>query len=155
MKLLIGCLLAIVILVSAVMFSKRVSPLGWGWWGEINSNSGIALNGFDPVSYFNESGPVPGSPDYKVDRHGVEWHFADSRNQQVFEADPERYLPQFGGFCAFAVGKGFTADVRPTAWHVEDGKLYVFADDRVRDKWVADLPVSLSRSRSRWADRQP
>ena len=62
--------------------------------------------------------------------------------------------PQFGGFCAFAVSKGFTADPTPEAWHIEDGKLYVFADQNVRDDWVATLAEgSLERSQKNWAKR--
>ena len=72
----------------------------------------------------------------------------------AFAADPEAYAPQFGGFCSFAVSKGFTADISPDAWHVEDGKLYVFADKNVRDDWVATLGEgSLEASTAKWATR--
>ena len=74
--------------------------------------------------------------------------------QTVFFENPEKYAPQFGSFCAFAVSKGFTADIMADAWHIEDGNLYVFADKNVRDEWVVLLPDgSLQSSEENWAKR--
>ena len=72
----------------------------------------------------------------------------------LFSADPETYAPQFGGFCSFAVSKGFTADIMADAWHIEDEKLYVFADINVRDEWVRTIGEgSLEKSTTNWAKR--
>ena len=82
------------------------------------------------------------------------WQFSSADNKERFAASPDQFAPQFGGFCAFAVSKGFTADPAPDAWHIEGESLYVFADKDVRDEWVATLAGgSLVRSRENWAKR--
>lgn len=145
-----------VLLVLVVTFAtvKRVSPLSWGLWGTTNTNSGIALEGFDAVSYFSDSGPTQGGVEFSYDFADAQWQFSTAENRDLFAADPEKYAPEFGGFCAFAASKGFTAHPAPEAWHVENGRLYVFADENVRDEWVAGLPDgSLDRSEENWAKR--
>lgn len=151
-------LIAVAVLIVAIAgFAtvKKVSPVGWGWWGTTNTSSGVALQGYDPVSYFDGESPSKGSDQHAFDWNGASWHFSSAANQQRFAADPSRFAPQFGGFCAFAVGKGFTADPMPEAWHIEDGKLYVFADLNVRDDWVAALSEgSRQQSEENWARRE-
>lgn len=144
----------IVLLVATFMFVKKVSPVGWGMWGEINTSEGVALNGYDPVAYFTSNEPVAGSSDFSQDWGGVTWQFSSGENRDLFADSPEDYAPQFGGFCSFAVSKGFTADISTDAWHIEDGKLYVFADQNVRDEWVAGLSAgSLEESTENWSQR--
>jgi YHS domain-containing protein len=144
----------LVLLVGTFMTVKKVSPIGWGWWGEVNTSEGVALKGYDPVAYFTDEEPVPGASDFSQEWGGVTWQFSSSENSDLFAASPEDYAPQFGGFCSFAVSKGFTADISPDAWHIEDGKLYVFADQNVRDEWVASLDEgSLELSSENWSER--
>ena len=84
----------------------------------------------------------------------VTWQFASADNMALFKQDPEAYAPQFGGYCSFAVSKGFTADISPDAWHIDDGKLYVFADKNVRDDWVAGIgDGTLQASAANWEKR--
>jgi len=133
---------------------KKVSPVGWGLWGTTNTSSGVALKGYDPVAYFTEHAPVQGSDKLTVEWGEAMWQFASSRNRDLFAANPEQYAPQFGSFCAFAVSKGFTADSSPDAWHIENGKLFVFMDQSVRDDWVATIAEgSEQRSNDNWAKR--
>ncbi len=144
----------IVLLVGAFMGVKKVSPVGWGWWGEYNTSAGVALKGYDAVAYFNSDQPTQGSGEYSHDWEGVTWRFSSSENRDLFVGNPEAYAPQFGGFCSFAVSKGFTADISPDAWHIADEKLYVFADQNVRDDWVAGLGEgSLEESTANWVTR--
>lgn len=145
---------ALVILVVAFATVKKVSPVAWGWWGATNTADGVALHGYDPVSYFEQGGPVAGSPEHSFEWREATWYFSSPANRDRFAADPEAFAPQFGGFCAFAVSKGFTADPMPDAWHIEDGRLYVFADQGVRDDWVETLGEgSLEQSRANWSKR--
>ena len=149
-------ILVVALLVIAVAFAtvKRVSPLGWGLWGTTDTTDGVALEGFDAVSYYGADGPQAGSEDFSAVHADATWYFATAENRDLFAAEPEKYSPQFGGFCAFAASKGFTAHPTPEAWHIEDGALYVFADENVRDEWVAELPDgSLKRSQENWAKR--
>lgn len=145
-----------VILVAIVAFAtvKEVSPIGWGWWGTTQTTSGVALDGHDPVAYFDEHAAVIGRDDFTYEWGDAEWHFANRANKQAFIDNPQQYAPQFGGFCAFAVSKGVTAKPNADAWHIENGKLYVFADENVRDDWVATIGEgSLQRSEANWAKR--
>ena len=149
--------IAIVLILVAVggfATMKKISPVSWGWWGTTNTESGVALRGYDPVAYFEQETPVLGSDELTHEWGDATWHFASVENQQRFSANSEQYAPQFGGFCAFAASKGFTADPDPEAWHIEDGKLYVFADLKVRDEWVSGLAEgSLVRSQENWVKR--
>lgn len=144
--------LLVVVLAFAIV--KKVSPVGWGLWGQTNTSDGLVLRGYDPIAYFDEGKPVEGSSEHRYDWAGGTWQFANAKNRDLFAADPERYAPQFGSFCSFAVSKGFTANSSPEAWHIHEDKLYVFMDENVRDDWVAGLPDgSLNRSESSWAKR--
>jgi hypothetical protein len=145
-----------VIIVGVISFAtvKKVSPVSWGLWGTTNTSSGIALHGYDPVSYFEDGAAVQGQESFTVEWRDAVWQFSSADNKERFAASPDQFAPQFGGFCAFAVSKGFTADPAPDAWHIEGERLYVFADKDVRDEWVATLPDgSLERSRENWAKR--
>ncbi len=144
----------IIIAIVAFATVKKVSPVGWGMWGTTNTASGVALHGHDPVAYFDQGSTVMGSSEHSFEWNEAVWQFSSDENMQRFAGDPGNYAPQFGSFCAFAVSKGFTADIMPDAWHIEDGVLYVFADKNVRDEWVAALPDgSLQQSRDKWAKR--
>ena len=144
----------IVLLVATFMVVKKVSPIGWGMWGDINTSEGVALKGYDPVAFFNSGEPTAGSSEFSQDWGGVTWQFSSSENRDLFAESPEDFAPQFGGYCSFAVSKGFTADISTDAWHIEDAKLFVFADQNVRDDWVDELSEgSLERSLENWAKR--
>lgn len=144
----------IVLLVGTFATVKKVSPASWGWWGTTNTASGVALQGHDPVAYFDSAAPIAGSDEFSHDWADATWHFASADNRDRFAANPDQYAPQFGAFCAFAMSKGFTADSSPDAWHIEGGQLYVFADHNVRDDWVAGLDDgSLTASEESWSRR--
>jgi YHS domain-containing protein len=147
--------IAVVVLAVGVFATvKKVSPAGWGWWGTTNTEDGIALRTYDAVSYFSASGPMPGSAEITHEWEDATWHFASDENREQFAENPRQYAPQFGGFCTFAMSKGFTADSTPDAWHIADGHLYVFADTKVRDDWVDGLgDGSLEASETAWQKR--
>ncbi|MCO6438220.1 MAG: YHS domain protein [Phycisphaerae bacterium] len=91
--------------------------------------NGLAIEGYDPVAYFPEGGekPAKGSPDYQATRLGVTYWFVNDENRQRFLADPEKYEPAYGGWCAYAMGaKGAKVEVDPKAYEVRDGHLFLF-----------------------------
>ena len=134
--------------------TKKVSPISWGWWGDINTSSGLALAGYDPVAYFDAGKSMPGDEQFTYDWGGVTWQFSTASNRGLFEQSPESYAPQFGGFCSFAAGKGVTAGISPDAWHIDNGKLYLFADKNVREEWVEKIDEgSLAASVENWSKR--
>lgn len=154
MKYLVGVIAVILLGIGTFAVMHKVSPVAWGLWGTTNTHAGIALDGYDPVSYFSAPGPVKGSDEYAYDFADATWYFSSAANRDMFAADPERYAPQFGSFCAFAVSKGFTADSDPQAWHVDNDRLYVFADAGVRDQWADAIGEgSLDSSNANWAKR--
>ena len=144
----------LVLVVGTFATVKKVSPISWGMWGNYNTASGIALKGYDPVAYIQNSEAMPGNSEFTVTWDDADWQFASAENMMLFEQDPEAYAPQFGGFCSFAASKGFTADISPDAWHVHDRKLYVFADKNVQDDWVAGIDDgTLEASIANWDKR--
>lgn len=144
---------ALVLIVGIVIRAKRISPLGWGWYGAIQATDGLALHGYDPVAYL-AAGATLGDAVHSVDWLGAKWRFVNAANKAAFEADPVRYAPEFGGFCAYASSKGFTATIDPTAFKVYEGKLYVFNDASMRDKWLAELPSGvIVRAQEHWKAR--
>jgi YHS domain-containing protein len=94
-----------------------------------------AIDGYDPVAYFNAGQPQRGQARFRETWNGAVWSFASAANQATFRAEPERYAPQFGGYCAYAVANGYTAKADPTAWHIEDGRLYLNFDASVKADW--------------------
>lgn len=110
----------------------------------------IAINATDPVGYFEQGKPVPGSAEHTVNWNGAEWHFASSANAAKFEADPETYAPVFGGYCAFAASRGYLAPTIPEAWTIHDGKLYLNANLRAKKLWREDIPGNIAAGIKNW-----
>jgi YHS domain-containing protein len=148
--------LAVVISLSVVVASvKRISPVSWGWYGQIQAPSGIAIDGYDPVAYQSHGEASPGNVKYSAAWRGATWHFSSDENRALFENNPDQYVPQFGGFCSFAASKGFTAKTDPTVWRIEGGRLYLFNDAGMRDNWVSELGDDvIGRGKHAWAQRE-
>lgn len=113
---------------------------------------GVALQGYDPVSFFTAGAPVKGRPELSA-RHGLAtYHFATDENRVAFEAEPSRYTPQFGGFCAWAVSRGYTAKVEIDTWQVVDGRLILNYNGGVKQKFNEDQAGNLRRADGNWPD---
>jgi len=111
---------------------------------------GTAINGYDPVAYFTEGKPVEGSSDHAYKWNGAEWHFASAENLATFKSDPEKYAPQYGGYCAYAVSEGYTAKTEPDAWKIVDGKLYLNYNKDVQEKWAQDISGRIANADKNW-----
>ncbi len=116
----------------------------------IFSTNGIAIHGYDPVAYFTQSKPVEGSPAHALIWHGAKLLFASAEHQAMFEAAPEIYVPQYGGYCAYAMSKGAIATTVPEAWTVHDNRLYLNFSTGVRSLWSEDIPGNIARANSYW-----
>lgn len=112
--------------------------------------SDLAVSGYDPVAYFTEAQPVEGTGEHTVEWNGATWRFATPANRDQFQADPERYAPQFGGYCAWAVSQGYTASADPQAWRIVDGKLYLNYDLDVKKTWEQDVPGNIAKGEGNW-----
>jgi hypothetical protein len=111
---------------------------------------GVAINGADPVAYATDARPVVGAATMAVSWRGAEWRFASAANRTAFEADPERFAPRFGGYCAYAASKGYLAPTVPEAWTIWEGRLYLNANLRARELWLQDIPGNVAKAEQNW-----
>jgi YHS domain-containing protein len=144
-------ILVLIALVFTFAKVKRVTPLAWGH-KTVNTPmfSDEAVNGYDPVSYFVEGKPEKGNVSFSYQWNDATWYFSSEQNMNLFKIHPEKYVPQFGGYCAFAVGKGFTANSDPNAFKIIDDKLYLCADQDILKQWLEGGEASLKESKANW-----
>ena len=111
---------------------------------------GVAINGYDTVAYFTEAAAREGSPEHVYRWRGVEWRFVSDANRTAFAADPERYAPQYRGYCAFAMARGNAVRTEPEAWSVVDGKLYLNYDLPIRERWLGEANDFIAAADGHW-----
>ncbi|MEL6608177.1 MAG: YHS domain-containing (seleno)protein [Pseudomonadota bacterium] len=116
----------------------------------VYATDGVAINGYDPVAYFTEGKPVEGSADFTADHDGATFRFASAENRDLFVSDTAKYAPQYGGYCAYAVSKGYTAETSPRAWSVVDDRLYLNFNRAVRTIWSTDIPGNIAKADANW-----
>jgi YHS domain-containing protein len=112
-----------------------------------------ALRGYDPVAYFSEEKPVQGSPDFSANHKGATWYFSSAENKAMFEHDPQKYSPQYGGYCAYAMANGFVVSSDPAAFSLVDGKLYLNYSLGVRETWLEDVPGNIESADQNWIEK--
>jgi YHS domain-containing protein len=117
---------------------------------DVNTLHGIALHGFDPVAYFTQNKAVLGKPQLTAEYHGVTYEFATKEDQSAFQADPEKYVPQFGGFCAYAASVGVKADADPHEFVVSNGKLYLNNSERAQSLFQQDVAGNIEKADHNW-----
>lgn len=104
-----------------------------------DSATGVAINGYDTVAYFTDGKPVKGSDAFVREWNGAKWKFASQQHLDLFKAAPEKYAPQYGGYCAYGVSQGYLVSIEPEQFTVLDGKLYLNYDSGVQKKWTKDI----------------
>ena len=107
----------------------------------VSGYEGVFIYGYDPVAYFTMDEAVKGSADFTYEYLGGEWHFVSDQHRQMFVAEPAKYIPQHGGYCSSAASGGQVFSANPRAWRIIDGKLYLFASNRVRKDYVPDAAL--------------
>jgi YHS domain-containing protein len=125
--------------------------------GDYFEVDGLALRGYDPVAYIEVHRPTPGKPEHAIVHKGSRFLFASAENQRKFAADPERYAPQFGGFCALGTANGYKVATEPDAFAVVNGKLYLNYNRQVLDLWTEDQASYIERAERNWPEvsKQP
>ncbi len=111
-----------------------------------------AVSGYDVVSYHQDSGPIRGDGSFVSEHDGETYLFASKENKAVFDADPEKYVPAYGGFCAYGVSVGKKFHTDPLAWKIEDGKLYLNLNKKVQNIWLKDVPGYIAKADTHWTD---
>lgn len=117
---------------------------------KVNAEGGLAIRGYDPVAYHVEGRPQRGRPEFSHQWNGASWRFASAANRDRFAADPARYAPAYGGFCAYAVSEGYTAPIDPDAWRIVDGRLYLNYNRSIQRRWAEDIPGRIARADAHW-----
>jgi YHS domain-containing protein len=117
---------------------------------EINNQRGLALRGYDPVAYFTDKKPIEGKPDIAYQWKGATYQFATVEHRELFQRDPEHYAPQFGGYCAYAVSLGTTADGDPFQWAVDGDKLFVNNNAIAYALWNKSRSGNIRRGDVNW-----
>lgn len=110
----------------------------------------IALHGYDPVAYFTDGRPVKGSAQFTARWMGALWLFATAGHRDLFQKEPEKYAPQYGAYCAWAVSKGYTANGDPEAWRIVNGKLYLNYSRSVQKQWEQDAAQRIMEGDRNW-----
>ena len=132
---------AIALFLSAGVYAQK---------NQFNSTGGVAIKGYDPVAYFTEHKPVEGSSNFTYDWSGSTWKFSSQASLDSFKAAPEKYAPQYGGYCAYGLSKGYKAPTDPAAWTVVDNKLYLNYNARVKEMWSIDMINLINIANTNW-----
>src|SRR3954447_4782022 len=111
---------------------------------------GIAIRGYDTVAYFTDGRPVKGSPDFEYVWQDTRWQFASAEHKTLFATDPDRYAPQFGGFCTGGMALGRLVPIDPEAWLIVDGRLYLHYNKEGRDETAAHPKADIATAAERW-----
>ncbi len=117
---------------------------------EIFNTKGVAVRGYDVVAYFMDQMPVKGSEAFQHQWKGAIWYFSKSEHLKQFKENPEKFAPQYGGYCAYAVANGSTAPIDPQAWSIVDDKLYLNFSKSVHKKWQAQQAEHIKQADKNW-----
>lgn len=146
--------LALAALVSAAMLGA-IAPVQAA--DEINAVPGLsvagaplALHGYDPVAYFTEGQPVLGSDKLVHTHEGVAYRFASQAHLDAFKKEPARYVPQYGGFCAYGVAVGKKFDGDPRLWNIDGGKLYLNLNEEIYETFLKDVEGNVAKADGNW-----
>lgn len=112
--------------------------------------TGVALEGYDAVSYFTEAAPVPGSPDHEYYWQGVPWYFASAANRDIFRRAPEIYAPQHGGYCEMSLARGYLSDGKPQFYAIDQMKLYLFYSAANREAFLIGRSEAVEQAKANW-----
>lgn len=143
-RLLAGLVVSLGLVLAAPQGAMAVDQVYTGWL------SNVAVDGYDAVAFFTEGRPVEGSREFTMEWRGAEWRFATREHLEMFRENPERYAPQYGGHCAWAMASGDAVSGDPRYWRIVDGKLYLNYDADVQQKWEEDIPGFIERADPEW-----
>jgi YHS domain-containing protein len=110
----------------------------------------VAIKGYDTVAYFKDGKALKGSESFTFPWHGMTWHFSSRENRDLFAGSPEKYAPQYDGWCAWAMTESRLAVTDPEVWKIVDGKLYLNCSREAYEKWSRDIPGNIKKADSIW-----
>lgn len=139
-------LFAVIMFVAAVAL-KAQTP-------EIFVKDGYAIGGFDPVSYFTENKAVKGDTTISIIWKKAKWLFSTKKNAELFKANPEKFAPQYGGYCAYGCFRGYKAKTDADAFTIVDGKLYFNYNLKTKEAWLKDIKAYIKKADENWDNIQ-
>jgi hypothetical protein len=110
----------------------------------------IAIKGYDSVAYFKAGKAVKGKDSFTFRWHNLTWHFVTGENRDLFATSPEKYAPQYDGYCAWALTEERKAVTDPEVWKIVDGKLYLNCSMTAYEKWSKDIPGNIKKADANW-----
>lgn len=116
----------------------------------INVKDGMAIKGYDPVAYFTEGKPVKGDTSFSHLWLGGKWLFSSQKNLDAFTANPEKFAPQYGGYCAYGASRGYKADTDPIAFTIVGSKLFLNYSIKVKEEWLKDTARRIQLANAYW-----
>lgn len=140
---------------SALTFQTSAQDLKEYAKTHYNVKKNLAIQGYDPVAYFTKNKALEGSSDITTTHKGVVYRFASQANKSLFKADPKKYEPEYGGYCAYAMADGDKVKVDPETFKIVDGRLFLFYNfnwTNTLKKWNGDEPKLLKSADKYWAD---
>ena len=133
-----------------LIFTLLFMPLSHAGNPPVFATADGAMRGYDPVAYFEFGKPTRGKAEFSAEWQGASYRFANADHLQKFLAEPQKYAPQYGGYCAYAVSQGYTASTVPEAWRIVDGKLYLNYSSSVQAIWNRDIPAYIDAADRNW-----
>lgn len=144
-------------LAAAAIVIMSGGTAGLGTHNHVNTSTGmtlagapLAIHGYDPVSYVTEGRARIGSAAFTSTHDGAAYRFASKANKERFERNPERYVPEYGGYCAYGVAVGAKFDGDPMLFRVVGGKVYLNLNPEIQDRWLKDIPGNIAKADGKW-----
>jgi YHS domain-containing protein len=137
--------------VAALLLGTAIAA--WPVWAQDSGQAGaprLAIKGYDPVAYFTEGQPTLGAAEFEYAWDEARYRFASDQHMSIFRGDPDRYAPQFAGSCAMGMSKGMKVEADPANWLIVDGRLFVFASPKARERFQADTRGTAAAADSNW-----
>ncbi|WP_108816229.1 YHS domain-containing (seleno)protein [Loktanella sp. Alg231-35] len=139
--------------IAAIALAASLATTAFAADFDVNvTSTDLALRGVDPVSYFTQGEPQQGDVNISAVHNGAVYRFTSEETKAQFEAEPEKYAPQYGGYCAFGLANGFKFDGDPDVWRIVDDRLYLNLSPAVSEIWQKDIPGYIETAENLWTD---
>ncbi len=144
----------LLLLVFSVSCSPAAVPTGSGFYVWNLESNRLAIQGYDVVAYFslssNKSDAIKGMQEFSYNWKEAIWLFSSKKNLDLFKSNPTKYIPQFGGYCAYAAARNYLYSIDPHAWTIKDGKLYLNASKGIRSSWIKNIDDEIKKGHKNW-----
>lgn len=145
---------ALVLAASGLLAAGPLPALaGSGKSHALNTDAdGVMLHGYDPVAYFTQDTAVPGSDEFTAQHDGATYRFSSAEHRDMFQTNPAKYMPAYGGHCAMGAAMGLKLDIDPQLFRVVDGKLYLNVHEQAQSRWQSDVPGHIAAADAKWTN---